>query len=107
MSDSDCDEKMTFDCGDLHVGKRIAKDNSTCGQDRCLGSHGNRRKQSRQEATLSVCGVTILVSDMARYYFEVQHEWLQGCRSIVSAALLAGQEVIRVALDVPFILRRR
>src|ERR1700680_326421 len=56
---------------ETHVGKRIAKGDSTCGQDRCLGSHGDGRKQSRLEATLRVCAVTLLVRDMARYYFVV------------------------------------
>ena len=54
------------------VGKRMAKGDGTCGQDRCLGSHGDGRKRSRLEATLRVCAVTILVSDMAKYYFEAQ-----------------------------------
>src|SRR5579859_7482559 len=58
---------------ETHVRKRIAKGDSTCGQDRCLGSHGDGRKRSRLEATLRVCAVTILVSDMAKYYFEVHH----------------------------------
>src|SRR5712692_5945008 len=45
---------------ETYVGKRIAKGDSTCGQDRCLGSHGDGRKRSRLEATLRVCAVTIL-----------------------------------------------
>jgi hypothetical protein len=57
---------------ETHVGKRIAKGGSTCGQDRCLGSHGDGRKRSRLEATLRVCAVTLVVSDMAKYYNEVQ-----------------------------------
>ncbi len=56
---------------ETYVGKRIAKGDGTCGQDRCLGSHGDGRKRSRREATLRVCAVTILVSAMAKYYFEV------------------------------------
>ena len=49
----------------------MAKGDGTCGQEMCLGSLGVGRKQSRLEATLSVCAVTIVVSDMAKYSFEV------------------------------------
>ena len=55
-----------------NVGKRIAKGDGTCGQEMCLGSHGDERKRSRREATLRVCAVTIVVSDIAKYYFEIQ-----------------------------------
>src|SRR6266487_7038636 len=47
---------------ETYVGKRIAKGDGTCGQDRCLGSHGDGRKRSRLEATLRVCACGLKTS---------------------------------------------
>jgi hypothetical protein len=78
---------------ETYVGKRIAKGDGACGQDRCLGSHGDGRKRSRLEATLRVCAVNILVSDMARYYFEVHKTTPKDLVKIVRMPVTPGHHL--------------